>query len=393
MIELRIEDEQGNELRKQTLEGDEIAIGRARTNQVSLPTSSVSGTHARLYRENGQWLIADQQSTNGTFLNGRPVEMPIPICDGDQIQVGSFRLWLVSGAPRAAGPSTVPEKAPASSQPQKSAEQSSEEKVREIKSRIHKKLIEFLDLRWVDLSKLAEAQIREQTRSAIENILRELAWEIPVGLNREELIKQVLDEALGLGPLEDLLADDQVSEIMVNRFDQIYIERKGKLTLSDKKLLQQPGGARRDRAHRRARSVGASTRARRWWTRASRTARASTRSSRRWRSRGPCITIRKFTKTPLTVDDLVRFGAMTRGMADFLSLCVTLRRNIVDLRRHRLGQDDAPEHALVVHPRRTSASSPSRTPPSCSCPGARRVARVAPAEPRGQGRDHASATW
>ncbi len=74
-----------------------------------------------------------------------------------------------------------------------------------------------------------EAEIRTQTRGAIENILRELAWEIPPGLNRDELIKQVLDEALGLGPLEDLLADDAVSEIMVNRYDQIYIERKGKL--------------------------------------------------------------------------------------------------------------------------------------------------------------------
>jgi pilus assembly protein CpaF len=328
MIELRIEDEQGNELRKQTLEGDEIAIGRARTNQVSLPTSSVSGTHARLYRENGQWLIADQQSTNGTFLNGRPVEMPIPICDGDQIQVGSFRLWLVSGAPRAAGPSTVPEKAPESSQPQKSAEQSSEEKVREIKSRIHKKLIEFLDLRWVDLSKLAEAQIREQTRSAIENILRELAWEIPVGLNREELIKQVLDEALGLGPLEDLLADDQVSEVMVNRFDQIYIERKGKLTLSDKKFTSNQ--AVLAAIERIVAPIG------RRIDESSPMVDARLKDGSRVNAiipplalKGPAITIRKFNKTPLTADDLVRFGAMTRGMANFLSLCVTLRRNIV----------------------------------------------------------------
>jgi len=324
MIELRIEDEQGQELRKQVLEGDEVVIGRARTNHVSLPNSSVSGKHARLYRDNGRWLIADEHSTNGTFLNGRPVEGPTPIADGDQINVGSFRLWLVAGAPRPAAPRQPEAPVAAGETPKKSAD----EQAREIKARIHKKLIEFLDLRWVDLSKLGEAQIREQTRSAIDNILRELAWEIPAGLNRDQLIKQVLDEALGLGPLEDLLADDQVSEIMVNRFDQIYIERKGKLTLSEKKFTSNqavlaaverivaPLGRRIDES--------------------SPMVDARLKDGSRVNAiipplalKGPAITIRKFNKTPLTVDDLIRFGAMTRGMGNFLKLCVELRRNVV----------------------------------------------------------------
>jgi len=329
MIELRIEDDKGTELAKQSLDGDEVIIGRARTNQVSLQSSSVSSKHARLYREDGGWMIADQHSTNGTFVNGRAVEAPTAVCDGDQIQIGSFRLWLLSGAPRLAPPAAAPAPEPHAAEPPKAADnKSAEQKAREIKGRIHKKLIEFLDLRWVDLSKLAEAQIREQTRSAIDNILRELAWEIPAGLNRDELIKQVLDEALGLGPLEDLLADDQVSEVMVNRFDQIYIERKGKLTLSDKKFTSNQ--AVLAAIERIVAPIG------RRIDESSPMVDARLKDGSRVNAiipplalRGPAITIRKFNKTPLTSDDLVRFGAMTKGMANFLKLCVTLRRNVV----------------------------------------------------------------
>jgi len=326
MIELRIEDDQGNEIRKQVLEGDEILIGRARGSQIALQSSTVSSKHARLYRDNGQWLVSDEQSTNGTFLNGRPVEAPSRVSDGDQIEVGAFRIWLLSGAPPPAA--AVPQGDAKEAKPALEAEKSLAEKARDLKQRIHKKLIEFLDLRWVDLSKLSETEIRGQTRGAIENILRELAWEIPPGLNREELIKQVLDEALGLGPLEDLLADDAVSEIMVNRYDQIYIERKGKLTLSDQRFTSNK--AVLAAIERIVAPIG------RRIDESSPMVDARLKDGSRVNAiipplalKGPAITIRKFNKTPLSADDLVRFGAMTRGMANFLKLCVELRRNVV----------------------------------------------------------------
>jgi pilus assembly protein CpaF len=327
MIELRIEDDQGNEIRKQVLEGDEILIGRARGNQIALQSSTVSSKHARLYRDNGQWLVADEHSTNGTFLNGHPVESPSRVSDGDQIEVGAFRLWLLSGAPApiaAAMPPTEAKEAKIAPEEDKSLA----EKARDLKQRIHKKLIEFLDLRWVDLSKLSEPEIRAQTRGAVENILRELAWEIPPGLNREELIKQVLDEALGLGPLEDLLADESVSEIMVNRYDQIYIERKGKLTLSEQRFTSNK--AVLAAIERIVAPIG------RRIDESSPMVDARLKDGSRVNAiipplalKGPAITIRKFNKSPLSADDLVRFGAMTRGMANFLKLCVELRRNVV----------------------------------------------------------------
>ena len=333
MIELEVHGEGGAQPKRKQFEGTQVAIGRVRSNDLVLSSPTVSSKHARLYRENGAWLVCDEKSTNGTLLNGARVEAPMAVGDGDELTVGAFRLRLVSGAPRSAatsGDATMVGKHPAAAEAEESAPlpKDAEAAVRDIKQKIHKKLVEFLDLRWVDLSKLKEDEIRSQTRGAIENILRELAWEIPQGLSREALIKQVIDEALGLGPLEDLLADDAVSEIMVNSFDHIYIERKGKLTLSEKKFTSNqavlaaierivaPLGRRIDES--------------------SPMVDARLKDGSRVNAiipplalKGPAITIRKFNKIPLTADDLVRFGAMTRGMANFLKLCVQLRRNAV----------------------------------------------------------------
>ncbi len=336
MIELEVVGEGAAEPKRVRFEGPQVSIGRVRSNDLVLASSTVSSKHARLYKENGAWLVADEHSTNGTLVNGARVERPTAVADGDELVVGAFRVRLLTGAPRSAAaaveatlvgkrPTPVVE-AGEDQAPQPDADP--EAAIRSIKQTIHKKLVEFLDLRWVDLSKLQEDEIRAQTRAAIENILRELAWQIPAGLNREELIKQVIDEALGLGPLEDLLADQSVSEIMVNSFDHIYIERKGKLTLSEKKFTSNkavlaaierivaPLGRRIDES--------------------SPMVDARLKDGSRVNAiipplalKGPAITIRKFNKTPLTADDLVRFGAMTRGMANFLKLCVELRRNVV----------------------------------------------------------------
>jgi pilus assembly protein CpaF len=317
MIELRIHDESGRPVRVERFEGERVTIGRSRDNDLVLPSPAVSSRHARLEHDDGSWVLRDLQSTNGTFLNGSPVGARAVVNEGDEIQIGDFRLRIVAPSRE----NRVAAEAVESRGP-------SEEAVTAIKQRIHQKLIEFLDLRWVDLSKLAETEIRQQTRGAVENILRELAWEIPPGLSREELIKQVIDEALGLGPLEDLLADPEVTEIMVNRFDRIYVERKGRLQLSDKKFTSNQ--AVLAAIERIVAPIG------RRIDESSPMVDARLKDGSRVNAiipplalKGPALTIRKFNKTPLTVDDLVRFGAMTRGIANFLKLAVELRQNIV----------------------------------------------------------------
>ena len=66
----------------------------------------------------------------------------------------------------------------------------------------------------------------------VKEIIREMGSKLPADVDKEQLAKEVLNEAVGLGPLEQLLADETVTEIMVNKFDEIFIEQSGKLTLS-----------------------------------------------------------------------------------------------------------------------------------------------------------------
>ncbi len=95
--------------------------------------------------------------------------------------------------------------------------------------RIHEKLIETMDLRRHDVSAMSDERLRQETEGLVRQILAEQEAEIPSEIDRKLLCKQVLDEAIGLGPLEELLADESVTEIMVNRYDEIYIERSGRL--------------------------------------------------------------------------------------------------------------------------------------------------------------------
>jgi pilus assembly protein CpaF len=145
---------------------------------------------------------------------------------------------------------------------------------------------------------------------------------------KQQLVKEVLDEALGLGPLEDLLADDSVSEIMVNARDQIYIEQGGRPGLSKTTFTSEqqmmnvierivtPLGRRVDE----------------------KTPYVDARLLDGSRVhiiipplalRGPTITIRKFPKKRIVSADLVKFGSMTEEIADFLRACVEAKMNIV----------------------------------------------------------------
>ncbi|MBC7386447.1 MAG: Flp pilus assembly complex ATPase component TadA [Cryobacterium sp.] len=202
-----------------------------------------------------------------------------------------------------------------------------------MKLRIHKALVESMDLKKMDTGvqdAKQRAVLRERTQKGILDIL---AVEDSVGLlgTRElkaQMVKEVLDEALGLGPLEDLLADDNVTEIMVNARDQIYIEKGGKPELSKTTFSSEqqmmnvierivtPLGRRVDekspfvdarlpdgsRVHVIIPPLAL---------------------------RGPTITIRKFPKKRILYKDLVTYGSMTEEIADFLRACVEGKLNIV----------------------------------------------------------------
>jgi len=211
-------------------------------------------------------------------------------------------------------------------------EKKDKDEITELKKRIHQKLIEKLDLKHleIDMGDPSKAkQIREKTEGIISTSLAE---ETGVFLSsfevRKRLVKEIADEALGLGPLEDLISDSAISDILVNNKNQIYIERNGKLELSTKRFLSNeqvrqiieriiaPLGRRIDELVPMvdARLPDGSR------VNAIIPPLALT---------GPTLTIRKFGRERLVMEDLLRLNSLSKPMCDFLEAAVKVRKNMI----------------------------------------------------------------
>jgi pilus assembly protein CpaF len=199
-----------------------------------------------------------------------------------------------------------------------------------LQKEIHDRLIEYLDLRRLDIDKLGDEELWNKTEKAIRDIIAQMDAdnEFPNGIDREEVVRDVLNEALGLGPLESLLADDDVSEIMVNHSMQVYVERKGKLTLSEK--IFSSNAAVLGVIERIVAPIG------RRIDESSPLVDARLKDGSRVNAiipplalKGPSITIRKFKREKLGIGDLVKYKSVTPAMGEFLEMCVISRRNIV----------------------------------------------------------------
>ena len=200
----------------------------------------------------------------------------------------------------------------------------------QLQKEIHDRLIEYMDLRRLDIDKLGDEELWSRTEKSIRDILDQMDadGELDDEIDREQMVTDVLNEALGLGPLEAFLADDDISEIMVNHAMQIYIERKGKLILSERTFssnvavlgvierIVAPIGRRIDES--------------------SPLVDARLKDGSRVNAiipplalKGPSITIRKFKREKLKIEDLIRYKTLSPQMAEFLEMCVKARKNIV----------------------------------------------------------------
>ncbi len=202
------------------------------------------------------------------------------------------------------------------------------------KARIHERLIDRLNADGITTESLNTQEAIIRVKKMAEEIVGGLIMEESEGKNmlpeeRELLIKDVVNEALGLGPLEYFLADPDVSDIMVNNRNQIYVEKSGKLILTNKQFVSDdkmrsiidriiaPLGRRIDES----------------------TPMVDARLPDGSRVNaiipplslgGPMITIRKFAQEKLESEDLItKYGSLTQDMADFLKACVLGRQNII----------------------------------------------------------------
>src|SRR2546425_1848439 len=120
------------------------------------------------------------------------------------------------------------------SAPAKGGAASTSKRLEDLKLRVHRQLLERLDL--VALASLDSAQAEDHIRATLERVLQADSPELS-GLERERLIEEVGYEVFGLGPLDSFLKDADVSDILVNGPDAVYIEKQGRLALTDVKFL------------------------------------------------------------------------------------------------------------------------------------------------------------
>ncbi len=205
----------------------------------------------------------------------------------------------------------------------RSAAISSQDRLLDVRHRVQRRLTEEVR----DVNSTSETKIRQ----TVEDLLSVVLDSENIVLSRVErlqLIESLMSDIVGLGPLDSLLKDDSISEIMVNGPNKIYIEQRGKLTLSGTTFIDDEHAMRV--LYRIVAPLG------RRVDESSPMVDARLKDGSRVNAVirpisliGPVITIRKFSKKPLGPEDLVRFGAISHEMMEFLSASVRARINVV----------------------------------------------------------------
>ena len=197
--------------------------------------------------------------------------------------------------------------------------------LQQMKVRIHQQLVNRLDLQ--NLRTLPPATVREEVRALVRELCQSEKGLIS-SADQERLMDDVMDETFGLGPLEGLLKDQTITDILVNRFDRVYVERKGRLEPTDVRF--------RDNQHLRQiidRIVGLVGRR---IDDTSPMVDARLADGSRVNAiipplalDGPAMSVRRFGSKPMQLEDLIRAGAFPTAVMDFLSAAVQARCNIL----------------------------------------------------------------
>ena len=318
-----------------TLGNGTYLIGSGEECHIRLPRPDISRRHAQMIVNDRTITVMDMGSSNGTMLDDGTVLYPHQPCqlekevnvlrlcktelvlsrkqekrtalvsDDFSISKGEIPLLEVSGIPARFRPI-----------------------VQEIKKQAHKELLARLNLKKMALSGVSSDELQKQAVTMAKEILSQLTIELPPGLSIDIIEEELVAEAIGLGPLEAMIAMDDISEIMVNGPNQIFVEKKGVLyktdtffaddnqVLSAIERIVAPLGRRIDES--------------------SPMVDARLPDGSRVNAIipplslvGPSITIRKFSKTPLEAKDLVNFGSISPEMVRFLATCVAVRKNII----------------------------------------------------------------
>ena len=371
--------QQGNSRRKLfQAKGSHCSIGSARSNDLIIDSRQMSKRHAELRLEQDGVYLRDLGSLSGTWINRARIVDHGPLSDLDEIEVGDISVSLrgirlskgreidsamssaiqAPGASGGRGSSLKPANDEARGTSGNAAKTSTddsgikasfgrvaghagssagepEEPVVEFDQAlaywgriVHEQLLFQMDLRRKDVNRMSDEQLRSESSQLISEIISSLSAQFPETLDRTLLSENVLNEAVGLGPLEQFLKDESITEIMVNNYREIFVERAGRLERSTAHFSSDatvfavieriitPLGRRIDES--------------------SPIVDARLKDGSRVNAvipplalKGPSLTIRKFPRHRLQFSDLVACDSVSEPMVEFLRVCVEMRKNIV----------------------------------------------------------------
>ena len=336
MFDIIVKNDKGKTIQSLRCKNPECRIGKARDNLIQLRGWKIAPHHAQIQQNAKGLFVENKVDGLVTAVNGERIDRYGPLRARDTINIGAYQIRVGWDATREEDEEAVEEietvktigvRRHAEIHGDGDGDVMMQERFM-WRNRVHKELLQLMDLRRTDVAGMDEETLRSHVRGLIAEIISGTAAKLPADMDRDQLAIDVLNEAVGLGPLEELLADDNVTEVMVNRFDDIYVERRGRLTKSD--VTFSSDDAVMSAIERIVSPLG------RRIDESSPMVDGRLRDGSRVNAiipplalRGPSITIRKFAKEKLSAEDMVRFGSVNANMMAFLQVAVEQRRNII----------------------------------------------------------------
>ncbi len=357
-IELTVD---GNKTNVSVEGRDTLVIGRSDSADLRVPAKTVSRSHAVLRKLGSAWFIEDSGSHSGTFVNDQRIEAITAVQQLDLIRIGPATLRFIANpealasmtskkAESAPAPVTATEPPPVAKPTVSKAvykEQPKDEngkprlplyepegsngdlftpQVLQVMRKINDRILERMNISGEDA--ISGKEMAAKAEAMLDEVLRELQHIIPDSVPVPQLRQALLDSIVGFGPLSPLIRDKTISEIMINGPENVFVEQKGLIKRATTKF--------RDEAQlqvviqRIVEPLGRHVDA------ASPMVDARLPDGSRVNAiipplalDGSDVTIRKFSDKKLGPEDLVKFGSMTNGMAEFLREAVRVRKNIV----------------------------------------------------------------
>ena len=336
-----------------------LIIGSQNSCKINIHDSNIKGRHAELFVKNHQVFVRTLNSDASLTVNGESKHLAGPLSSQDVLRVGLHELkvrWnhtlqdpvfsvpeaqskplnqILEGAQKNPASPDKPFghiELPGASNHSLAASPSCPEapwdhEVFHLRKILQNQLVDAFGIRRVDVHRMDDDELRKLTEKIVRELMDRLP-DFPAHIDRESLMRDVRDEAIGLGLLEPLLADPSITEIMVNAANEIFVERSGRLQqlpmafTSDQTVLGiierivAPIGRRIDES--------------------SPMVDARLKDGSRVNAvipplalKGPSLTIRKFSQRKLGADDLLKFDSASPGMIEFLKVCVEQHKNII----------------------------------------------------------------